>query len=82
VLNHTCEDATPFPQAHHVEHIKLFLQWLVRGSIGLLDEKMTDITVGNYLSVLTRAVKLHTYYQYNKLQNQELAAVHLQSLHH
>jgi hypothetical protein len=40
---------------------------------------MTDVTLGNYLSALKRAVKSHTNYQYNRLQNQDLAAVSIAS---
>jgi hypothetical protein len=64
-----------FPEAPSIEHVKLFLQWLVRCSVGLIEDKMTDVTLGNYLSALKRAVKDHTNYQYNRAQNQVLAAV-------
>jgi hypothetical protein len=51
-----------FLEAPSIEHVKLFLQWLVRCSVGLIEDKMTDVTLGNYLSALKRAVKDYTNY--------------------
>lgn len=64
-----------------MDTIELFLRWLVRCSVGQIDEKMTDVTLGNYLSVLKRAIKFHTNYQYNGAQNQKLAAVCIATCH-
>lgn len=82
VLHATFDETVPFLTAPSIEHVKLFLQWLVRGSVGLIDEKMTDVTLKNYLAVLKRAVKAHTGYQYSKEDNQILAAVRIATVHY
>jgi hypothetical protein len=70
-----------FPEAPSIKHVKLFLQWLVRYSVSLIEDKITNVTLRNYLSTLKRAVKDHTNYQYNRAQNQVLAAVCIASTH-
>jgi hypothetical protein len=58
-------------------HIKLFLRRLVRCSVGLIEDKITDVTLGNYLSSFKRAIKDHTNHRYSREENQILAAVRI-----
>jgi hypothetical protein len=70
-----CSEEQPFIEPPSVRDITLYLSWLVRSSCGQIDEKITDVTVGNQLSSLKRAIKIHTNYQYNRAQNDALVSV-------
>ena len=82
ILNVRCDDQRPFSEAPSVDTIELFLRWLIRLSNGQIDEKMTDVTLGNYLSAFKRAIKDHTNYQYNSAQNKVLAYVCITASHY
>jgi hypothetical protein len=76
VLYKDYNNAALFVRTPSVKQIKLFLQWLVQDSNGQINSKITNITAKNYLSSLKRAIKDYTNYQYNAMQNNEIAAVY------
>jgi hypothetical protein len=50
--------------------IKLHLKWLAMSRTGVLEDNITDVTIGNRLNCLTRAVRLYTNYIYSKAENE------------
>lgn len=75
----------PMPQQRFTEapttfQIKLFLEWFAQTRTGLLEDSITDTTLVNRLNSLKRAIKIHTRYQYTKLQNQEILSFVMKEL--
>jgi hypothetical protein len=59
-------------QAPKAYLIKIFLEWLASTRIGILEENITNTTIGNRLARLKRVVKMYTNYQYSSVQNKEV----------
>ena len=53
--------------------IKLHLKWLAMSRTGVLEDNITDVTIGNRLNCLKRAVRLHTNYIYSKAENEQFS---------
>jgi hypothetical protein len=51
--------------------IKLHLKWLAMSRTGVLEDNITDVTIGNRLNCLKRAIRLHTNYVYVKAENDQ-----------
>jgi hypothetical protein len=52
--------------------IKLFVRLLAASRTGILEDTITTTTAQNRLACLKQAVKLHTNYEFNHIQNAEL----------
>lgn len=74
ILSQHVDPTSPFKlqQLPTLEQVKIFLRWLVRTSVPILDDQITVVTLDNKLSDLKKAIKLHTDFVFPQLWNRDL----------
>ncbi|KAF2818937.1 hypothetical protein CC86DRAFT_308295, partial [Ophiobolus disseminans] len=60
--------------------LDMFLKWFADTRLGVIEAAVTDVTLGNRLSSLKRAVNMYTNYKYSNLQNRVLNTTLMQLL--